>query len=440
MHSQESSVARLRSVIDEFLKTRLTDKLDKLSDEDPKRSELAAQFEPRTWVADAARRVGQLQAVTHSLKAIHPDARGTSLYATPQSLLKHGLVGSHCLNEELVSDVVGNAAALDVYKFLRLTHDGKTLLQLAQEGDPNLAAALSDDDEQARAWMKAFAGLVEPRGSAASHALAKQIYWLIGDEPADDAQFHLLMPLYASSLAHRVYQTIQDDRFGDAAKAARQARRERQLCDRDDREYRDLAVQKLGGTKPQNISQLNSERGGNNYLLASLPPRWRTNELKPPLMIESVFPRFARRKPVRTLITELRRFLESDPDKTMETRDHRDELVDRIIDELYDFAAEFRALAPAWSGDPRCGLARAETLWLDPDRTLTDADFSDEWHRMEWPAEIRQRFAAWLNKEMGDKLPMGEVEHRHWSDELGHDMRWKAQIDSDWRRLNGRGR
>lgn len=397
---------------------------------------MATQFESHTWIADAARRVAQIQAVTHSLKAIHPDARGANLYAAPQSLPRHGLVGSHCLSDDAAIDVVGNAAALDVYKFLRLTHDGKTLLELAQASDPDLAAALSDDTEQAQAWMKAFAGLVEPRGTATAHSLAKQVYWLVEDDPIENTHFHLLMPLYASSLAHRVYQTIQDDRFSDAAKAARQARFNKELHDRDDHEYRDLAVQKLGGSKPQNISQLNSERGGNNYFLSSLPPRWRTRELKPPMMVDSVFPRFAQRKPVRELTTQLRRFLEIDPSKTMDTRDYRDQLVDQIIDELYDFAGEFRVLTPGWSSDPRCRLADDEALWLDPDRAMHDEKFSAEWHRMEWPAEIRRRFAAWLNEAMGDKLPMGEVEHRHWSDELGHDQSWLARIDRDRRRLN----
>ena len=45
--------------------------------------------------------------------------------------------------------------------------------------------------------------------------------------------------------------------------------------------YASLAVQELGGTKPQNISQLNSERRGDNYLLASLPPVWKTVAVQP---------------------------------------------------------------------------------------------------------------------------------------------------------------
>ena len=34
-----------------------------------------------------------------------------------------------------------------------------------------------------------------------------------------------------------------------------------------------LAIVQLGGSKPQNISQLTSRQGGRNYLLPSLPPK-----------------------------------------------------------------------------------------------------------------------------------------------------------------------
>ena len=39
-------------------------------------AERADRFEPSVWLADAAQRVGQLHAVTHVLKATHPDEEG----------------------------------------------------------------------------------------------------------------------------------------------------------------------------------------------------------------------------------------------------------------------------------------------------------------------------------------------------------------------------
>lgn len=73
--------------------------------------------------------------MTHTLKAIHPDAKGTNLYCLPNSLPQHALVGSHCLDDDFAGDVVGNAAALDVYKLLKLEHDGQTPLDLLLAAD-----------------------------------------------------------------------------------------------------------------------------------------------------------------------------------------------------------------------------------------------------------------------------------------------------------------
>ncbi|MGC3965606.1 MAG: type I-F CRISPR-associated protein Csy1 [Rhodocyclaceae bacterium] len=75
---------------------------------------LLAKYDYATWLADAARRVGQIQAVTHVLKATHPDARGSSVHAAPATLIQHSEVGTHSLGEDYADDIVGNAAALDV--------------------------------------------------------------------------------------------------------------------------------------------------------------------------------------------------------------------------------------------------------------------------------------------------------------------------------------
>jgi len=406
--------ADLRSAIDRFLQERLDGKLKLLADDDPKRAALCAQFDFTTWIDDAASRVGQIQAVTHALKATHPYARGTSLYRPPASLPAHSLVGSHCLNDDFTGDVVGNAAALDVYKFLRIDQAGDSLLELMRAGDADLLAALSEDTAQAQAWMRAFTSITAPRGKLSSHTQAKQIYWLVGEDSRDDAGYHLLAPVYASSLVHEVFQTINEDRFGETAKAARQARREGSFSEEGVHEYPHLAVQKLGGTKPQNVSQLNSERGGNNYLLASLPPLWVARGVTPPLRTDTVFKRFGRRDGVKAVIRELRAFLESNPPPTMIARDFRDALVLDVIEELFQLELQLRSLPPGWSASRECDLPAAERFWLDARRGDTDRTFASQLLAIDWPKDLCDRFAAWLNSQLSEKLTMGDPEHDYW--------------------------
>lgn len=411
--------------ITDFIFERLKAKLDKLADDDPRRTEFVAQHEPPAWLADAARRVQQIQAVTHSLKPIHPDARGTNLYVEPRTLPPLAELGSHALGDRFVGDVVGNAAALDVYKLLKLEVNGRSLLTALLAQDSDALAALHADPAQAQALRDAFVSLTQPRAeSPSSHTLAKQLYWLTGTAACDDAHYTLLAPLYATSLAHAVHAQVQEDRFGEANTAARKAKYARKMHDGVFHDYPGLAVQNMGGTKPQNISQLNSERRGMNYLLSSLPPQWKVNEQRFPTHADSVFTRYFDSRPlVRQTVKALRHYLESNPNPVKDTRDHRKELVDVLVDEMVAMAAELQhALPPGWTlNDPRFSkLNDDEQTWLDALRAELpeEEDFANRWLAMEWPDAIGTRFGNWLNARLEGQLSFSDIEFREWKKEL----------------------
>ncbi|WP_370278380.1 type I-F CRISPR-associated protein Csy1 [Pontibacterium sp.] len=407
----------LRQLMEGFIQERLQSKLKKLTPDDPKYQKLQEQYQYDNWLADAARRVSQLQVVTHSLKAIHPDAKGTNLYAPPEQLHNHPFVGSHILQRDFNGDVVGNAAALDVYKFLRQEYNGTTLLNLALNGDVAFKAALSDDTEIAESLVHAFSSITEEKGETASHTRAKQLFWHSGDDCTDDSHYHLLAPLYATSLAHKVFQTINHARFSDESKSARAAYRDKMASDSPVHVYPELATQKLGGTKPQNISQLNSERGGNNYLLASLPPLWESREIRPPLNTSSAFFRFSSRPAVRTGLKELIRLLSADTKSTMHVREHRDKLLDQLIGELILYTHETRQLEPGWSSASECHLPDVQKQWLDPHHYQPELP-SSESAVDTWPKEIADTFARWLNQKLKKSLQTGDPEHQYWQTQL----------------------
>lgn len=437
-----------RAAIAGFIDARREAKLKDKEDD----ADRASKYEYTTWLADAAHRVGQIHAVTHVLKATHPDARGSSLHVAPSSLSLHTDIGSQFLGEDYAEDVVGNAAALDVYRLLKLDIDGKRLLDWVQIGDADLLAALSDDTEQARGWMQAFALLVREDVQPASHTMAKQVYWLVGDDPQDDSHYHLLQPMFASSLAHFVHADIQDARFGDANKAARQAKRDNKPADAIYRDYRNMVVRKLGGSKPQNISQLNNERGGVNYLLSSLPqPAWKLSDGANLLKLDSVFDEkrgaFFAYGEVRLLIRGLADYLKTDPEKNKKTRDRVEAFMQGIAEALALFGAEIRGHHDAgWTRDTDCRLPLCEKLWLDPDRTeLTPRDdpehpywreediaFNVAYARGDWADEVASRFGLWLNQQLrnrSDKLIMlGESEMRHFASHAILDVAWPTPL------------
>lgn len=363
----------------------------------------------------------------HVLKATHPDARGSSLHVSPSALPQHAEIGSHCLSAEFAEDVVGNAAALDVFKFLKTEVEGKRLMDWMQGADPDLQAALSASADTAQTWMKAFASLVRQEESAASHVMAKQLYWLVGEEPSENGEYHLLQPLFSSALAHEVHADIQRVRFGEANKVARQARRDKVPHDKAYHDYRDIAVRKLGGTKPQNISQLNSERGGINYLLSSLPPKWSSSNRIKLLHVDSVLSAFRWFEDVPALLKALSDFLLSDPEQTKETRETREGLEQALGQQLALFGESIRlSQEPGWTRNLNCQLPLCEKIWLDPERTelplrdtheKEDADFNASYTWGDWPDEVASRFASWLNTYLRDKkiTAVGDTEHQHWA-------------------------
>jgi len=406
----------IRETIDVFLGERLQAKLDKLKadDIDGQRKE-RDRFQTGTWVEDAARRAGQIQMVTHALKYSHPDARGTNVFFTPGGEICETLVGTSSLSSPK-PDIVGNAAALDVNKFLNLEVDGQTLLDLAVAKDPDFLAALSADGSSATQWAEAFAALTKGNVSAASSNLARQVYFPIGDN-----EYHLLAPLFPTSLIHHVYARINYDRFDEDNRAARDARKKGQFYAHGFREYPDLTVQKFGGTKPQNISQLNSERRGEAYLLPSLPPHWQSAKVKPPLHTDSVFSRvFGFRKEVRRLTQSLCSFLDKVQDyNNVLVREKRAEMVSRIIDELIQYAAQVHELKPGWSQTEDCRLNEEEQLWLDSGRAQLDQDFRARYEGGAWRTAVSERFARWLNRRIeGKHTPMGDPEYIEWKNEV----------------------
>lgn len=456
-HAEESRIQRIRQVMLEHVQSRLDQATEKYHD----RSDAAA----RKKIQDAQEKY-QIQRVlekglqaalsiaiaSHIAKPIHPDLRVkevSNLALDLSSLPALAELGSHALNADLHAfDATGNgsynSAAYELYLLLDCQFEGATLGQWLMDGDRDAVQAFAgnapDADKQVGQWLELLRDKC-PQSSV--HTLSKQMYWLIQDDALKNEGFEILVPLFPAWLVHRTFLHIQEHRFGEANKAARQARRDGKAHEGVFHDYPDLAVQKMGGTKPQNISQLNSERGGVNYLLASLPPpTWKASPLRLPVNVTSVFERlFGDRPLVRQTVRELRTFLESDPDPTMDTRLRREAMVDTLIDELVSMAGELQQGLPAgWTRDrERYGeLVREEALWLDPLRVeLPDEDaFAEEWLWLDWPDDVGRRFGNWLNAQLKDKLPVGDVEFREWKKELLTDGGFATQLAQRRKRLH----
>lgn len=374
------------------------------------RAELEQKYQPQAWLSDAASRAGQIKLVTHAAKFTHSDVRGSSIFSSGSG--QHEAYLSTAALQKPALDAVGNAAALDIARLLQSEVEGDSLIASLQRGDYSALESLTDNPELCASWISGFKQVLVDR-QPASHKLAKQIYF-----PIADGQYHLLSPLFSSSLAHALNQRITEAKFSEQAKTARAALKAKSWHGEALVTFPGTAITQFGGTKPQNISYLNSVRGGKVWLLPCAPPVWQTLS-KPPAKHKSIFNSsndFSRQSwPV---IQRLSRFLRRVErlDSTLDIRKQRLAMTDEIIDILFNYVAGIQNQTESigWSAHPDCVLKRSQQLWLDPRRG--DKEFQFEREGGDWKSEVARDFGHWLSRHLhSDKLNMGETERRHFS-------------------------
>ncbi|QQG29274.1 type I-F CRISPR-associated protein Csy1 [Pectobacterium carotovorum] len=373
-----------------------------------KRREIEQKHEVRAWLTNAASRAGQISLVTHALKYTHSDAKGSSIFSAEAAADARTL--STATLAQPAIDVVGNAAVLDVAGLLQTEHEGDSLVVALQRGDHRALEALAESPEQFALWLAGFQKVFTDR-QPSSHKLAKQIYF-----PLESGEYHLLSPLYSSSLAQALHQRINAVRFGDEAKAIRQAQKANQWHEQLSISYPNLAVQNRGGSNKQNISSLNVTRNGRSYLLSSAPPQWNSVE-KPPQQHESIFrPRGEVDYHTRATLAQMQRFLLSvkEVENNRDIRQQRLHYLDQLIDQLFFYVTSVQNLPSGWSAESE--LKRAQQLWLDPYRAETDTVFRREREAGDWQKAVAYDFGRWLNRRLKhETLIFGEVERREWS-------------------------
>lgn len=369
---------------------------------------------------------------THIVKGVHPQASGTNILFSGDS--SREVVGTHSLPSLFPLDTVGNAKMLPVDKFLRLVFEGETLIDLLQRGDPDLLSFFGSAPYELTDFLKVLKEALSPESQLQSHYLAKQVYWLAegDDNPLDDSAYHLLSPLFPSSLVDWVRDRIREDQSGDSSRAVRDAKRKGLYCDGEVHTYPNLAIVAVGGANPQNVSGLFSRNTGKTYLLTSLPPIWNVGWKSLPLGVPNFFAHFGRLPNVRRLLEDFSKFLDSDPRANVFTRRKRDRFFTQLIELLHLEVLTISSLDPGWTSDERCLLHQSERLWLDPGRAERDGAFALERINDEWKDNVLHRFSSWLNQilRMHTSLAFGDVEYDFWKASLD-DFPWLEWILPD---------
>ncbi|HIF9227759.1 TPA: type I-F CRISPR-associated protein Csy1 [Photobacterium damselae] len=370
------------------------------------KEKLLQQFELNAWIDNAARRANQISMATHALKFTNSSAKGSNVLAHD---LGHDAryLDTEIIQEKAI-DAVGNAAALDVARFLQLTDEnGLSLLSYLAKADHRPLALIAKSDEELIHWLDGLKQTLRDT-SPSSHMLGKQIYF-----PVSDNEYYLLAPLYSSSLAQVLFDAVQYSRFSQEMKAIREAKRHNDFHPQPLIAYPNLAVTVSGGSKPQNVSQLNNKRSGKTYLFSAAPPNWQAQN-KPPLGLDSILQHrdiyYHTQEPITRLTQFLIKLNAASTESNMRIRHYIVNTVDEVIDQILLVAAKWQQLPAGWSD--KSELPLAQRRWLDPKNSQWDR-FDDHWQQA-----IAENVGFWLkdkvNKGSQNHFTLGQIEAMEW--------------------------
>lgn len=344
------------------------------------------KFSLKVWLPDAAKRVAQLFMVSHPSKFSHPSAKTSSVIAQAKQQ-NDGYLRSGNVNYSF--DVFGNAAAMDVFKFLSLPLTEKlTVLEGFEQQDEDLKKLLMDDNLDFESFSAAFLKIKATDTSVKTDHLVKQVYF-----PIDQDEYHLLSILTPSGLVTRLKQTIDEIRFSETTKQAKEFRKKNEHHTEGYADIYELTVTAYGGTQPQNVSVLNSQNAGRAYLLSSCPPVFEKRKVKLPN--KDFFKQCLYQKNFTSEFNELKKYIHaSDKELSINNRHTRKKikrLLQQIIQEILFNAFCIRKNLRGWTERENYqNLILEQKIWLD------DLNFEKREIESEWRDEIARRIAKWI--------------------------------------------
>lgn len=378
----------LDPVIQNFLNDRKDSWLEKkiTSDAtDEERAELERQaldkFSLANWLPDAAKRAKQLSLVSHPAKFSHPSAKTSSIIAKSERRAD-GFLRTGNVTAEL--DVFGNAAAIDVYTFLSLQlSDDKTILMHLENKTVEIKEQFTIPTATFGEIEQGLLVITEDHDSVIKTSeIVKQVYFPV------DNDYHLLSVLTASNIMYKLKERINIMRFSDEAKQAREAKKNNHHHDAGFSEVYGLSEIGFGGTKPQNISVLNSQNHGVAYLLASMPPELELRSIQAPRT--NFFTNTLWVKAFDDDFKKLHDLFQSDTNN-IHIRKKRDSLVRNIIYQVTDRVWMLRYLDAGWSdAEAYRNLPHYQKIWLD------QANEQERTKNEDWLMALKNDFTRWF--------------------------------------------
>jgi CRISPR-associated protein Csy1 len=347
-------------------------------------------FSLENWLPNAAKRAGQISISTHPCTFSHPSARKnkngyvTSIIASvprqADGYLRSG-------NTNVEADALGNAAVLDVYKFLSVEiEDGRTVVEHIQQDTKMAKSLLSVKTESYDNLKTGFMAMVLSDETLITSSKIKQVYF-----PAD-GDYHQLSIVSNSGMIFELRNRIDALRFSDTVKEGRELRRNNAYSESGYSEIYNIATIGYGGTKPQNISVLNNQYGGKAHLLLSVPPMLEQREVKFPA--KDFFTQSLRYYDCKEILERLDNVFKIEHDGQIpldKIRKGRDRCLGDILDVILRKMMALREASIKQFWPETSNLPAWQKLWLCEQHQEQRLEQND------WLNTLCEQIARWIN-------------------------------------------
>ncbi len=375
--------------LNDFLKSRIIDDIKKKKKDIPKIKDLKKEgyseeesekiinvklqeleqkceekYSSRNWFLTLYKNLHKLFPSTHIGKFSHPDVKISLQNQNFQNTIGYLCNGNF---RTILQDYIVNAAYLPYVKTLEsCMPDGKTVREHLQTSSDTLKEFIQFDKKEYEDLQDAYRSMMEQskHSDKTNHRL-KQVYFPLGND-----QYRVFTLLPCSTLIWELKTRVRSREWNQEKK--------QRIA------YIDHVNRKYGGTKPQNISYLNNEKGGNSILLSSFPPILKRDYKLPATNFFSLIriyrPKYfsPQKSPIVLLFDTLHDNLVHDPNSQWARR-KKVGIIRSIMERAVILPAETirRNAPPGWSlKDTYSKLPVFQKAWLDPYRPKDILDTS----------------------------------------------------------------
>ena len=346
-------------------------------------NESEIRYEKSAWLSKAIKQARHA-ITTHASTFTHPDAK-TSCFRFSAPHVNNGLLSTNNVNYENAFDLFGNAATdsfvKEIYLFLIESVNEQTIWDHLKSESNEIKKFIQsyklDFDEAKTALSKLMIDPEPPK----THKLLKQVYFPVGDN------YHLLSLLTPSVVTAELLSRLNLIRFSEIAKQARGLKRDTKFSEYDYEDIFDLTEVAFGGSKPQNVSVLNSQNAGRAYLLSSCPPIFEKRQVRLPN--SDFFKQCLYWKKFSAEFESLKKYMAEINNR--HTRKKIKRLLRQIVGDILFISFCVRQNERAWSKKENYkSLPLEQKIWLD------DAYLELRESENEWRDEIARRIAKWI--------------------------------------------